>query len=138
MSDLKKEITNFLNVKLGLIEILNCWNNFEKVCSIYILNDNRFEVHTYTTFPYKSYDYNLIQLPSKFIIYNQNNMFDYFLRNFYDLTATFYLLDSQNKKYLYPSTFMNNENIVWVHENTEEINDFIFFVKNICIYIDDD
>lgn len=137
MSDLKNEITSFLNVKLGLIKILNCWNNFEEICSIYILNDNRFEVHTYNTFPYQSYDDNLIQLPKKFMIYNKNNVFDYFLKNFNDFTADLYLLDSKNKEYLYPSTFMNNENVMWIHENIKEIQDFIFFVKNITIDLDD-
>lgn len=136
MSDLKQEITSFLTLKLGVIEILNCWNNFEQVCSIYILNDNRFEVHTHNSFPYKSYDHNLISLPSKFIIYNKNNIFDYFLKNFYDLTAQLYLLDSKEKRYLYPSTFMNNEQVIWIHENTSEIKDFIFFVKNISVDLD--
>lgn len=132
MQDIKNEILKFINKNLGLIQIYNCWHYNELICDIHIMKDNSFLINMYDSFPYMNYNSNFINLPSRFYIHGQQH-FDFFLKNFYGFTANFFLLDNQNEKYCYPSTFMSTENITWVGECIQEIRDFIFFCRHIII-----
>ena len=87
-------------------------------------------IESTNAFPYNEYNDFYTSLPKEIII--EDSDFDFFIKKYYQFTADFYLID-KNKKYLYPSSFMNNENIVWISEVIDEIKDFITFCRNTVI-----
>lgn len=131
MEDLTSLVSEYLYSIKGSIQIYNCWNNNEFICEIFILSDNTYLIETFNEFPYSSYHSFLTKLPKKVII--KEDVFDFFLTKYHGFTAEFYIIDKNNVKYLYPSSFMNDDQVIWISEVIDEIKSFIYFVRNLTI-----